>query len=60
MRNTHLTANLGLGGSISARYHTFMEIGHEILSTAILPPSADSRVVVSYKQKYVKEVLVNC
>ena len=35
---------------------------HEIISTTILLPSADSRlrVVVSYKQKYVHEVLVNC
>ena len=33
----------------------------EIISTAILLPSADSReVVVSYKQKYVHEVLVYC
>ena len=32
-----------------------------MLSTAILLPSADSRrVVVSYKQKHVHEVLVNC
>ena len=30
--------------------HTFMEIDHEIISIAILLPSADSRrVVVSYK-----------
>ena len=36
-----------------------MEINHEIISTAILLPSADSRrVVVSYKRKYVHEVLV--
>ena len=35
-----------------------MEIDNEILSTAYLLPSADSRrVVVSYKQKYVHEVL---
>ena len=33
----------------------------KIISTVILLPSADSRrVVVSYKQKYVHEVLVNC
>ena len=33
---------------------------HEIISTAILLPSADSRrVVVSYKRKHVQEVLVN-
>ena len=40
--------------------HTFVEIDHEIISTAILFPSADSRrVVVSYKRKYVQEVLAN-
>ena len=42
-----------------ARSHTFVEIDHEIISMAI-HPSADSRRVVSYKQKYVHEVLVNC
>ena len=37
-----------------------MEIEHEIISVAILLPSPDSRgVVVSYKRKYVQEVLVN-
>ena len=46
--------------SIPARSHTFVEIDHEIISSAILLPSADSRrVVVSYKRKYVHEVLVN-
>ena len=46
---------------IPAQSHTFVEIDHEIISTDILLPSADSRrVVVSYKQKYVHEVLVNC
>ena len=39
---------------------TFVDIDHEIISTAILLPSADSRRdVVSYKGKYVQEVLVN-
>ena len=39
----------------------FREIDHEIISMTILFPSADSRrVVVSYKQKYVHEVMVNC
>ena len=34
---------------------------HEIISMVILLPSADSRrVAVSYKRKYVHEVLVNC
>ena len=37
-----------------------MQIGRELTYTAILLPSADSRkIVVSYKQKYVHEVLVN-
>ena len=40
--------------------HTFAEIDHEIISTAILLPSAFKKVVVSYKQKYVHEVLANC
>ena len=44
---------------IPAPSHTFPEIDHEIIFTAILLPSADSRrVVVSYKQKYVHKVLV--
>ena len=38
----------------------FVEIDHEIISTAILLPSADlRRVVVGNKQVYVHEVLVN-
>ena len=46
---------------ILALSHTFMEIDPEIFSMATLLPSADSRrVVVSYKRKYVHEVLVNC
>ena len=47
--------------SIPAWYHTFVEIDHEIISTVILlPPLIHSkRVVVSYKQKYVHQLLVN-
>ena len=42
-----------------ARSPTFVEIDHEIISTAILLPSADSRrVVVGYKREYVHKVLV--
>ena len=56
-----LTADPGVASSIPARSHTFVEIDHEIFSTVILLPSADhSRRVVSYKRKYVHEVLVNC
>ena len=52
-----LTADPGVASSIPAQSHTFLEIDHEIISTAIL--LASRRVVVSYKQKYVHKVLVN-
>ena len=42
---------------IPAWSHTFVEFDHEIISGH--SPSADSRMVVSYKRKYVHEVLVN-
>ena len=58
---TCLTADPGVVSLIPAWSHTFVEIDREIISTAILLPSADSRrVVVSYKRKYVHEILVNC
>ena len=58
--DTYLTADPWVASLIAARTCTFVEIDHEMFSTAILLPSADSRrVVVSYKQKYVHEVLVN-
>ena len=37
-----LTADPGVGSSIPARSHTFVEIDHEIISTVILLPSAES------------------
>ena len=37
-----LTAVPGVASSIPARYHTFVEIDHEIISTVILLPSAES------------------
>ena len=37
-----LTADPGVASSIPARSHTFVEIDHEIVSTVILLPSADS------------------
>ena len=40
---TCLTADPGVTSLIPARSHTFMEIDNEIISTAILLPSADSR-----------------
>ena len=60
---TCLTADPGVASSIPDRSHTFVEIDHELISTAILLPSAGSRrVAVSYKQKYepVHEEMVNC
>ena len=39
--NECLTADPGVASSIPARYHTFMEIDHEIMSTVILLPSAN-------------------
>ena len=45
-----LTADPGVVSLISAGFYTFVEIDHEIISMAILLPSADSRrVVASYK-----------
>ena len=58
--DTCLTAYPGVASSIMAQSHTFMETDHEIISMAILLPSADLRRVVSYssyKQKYVHEVV---
>ena len=37
-----LTADPAVASSIPARTHTFVEIDHEIISTVILLPSADS------------------
>ena len=49
--DTCLTADPGFMGLILAGSRTFMEIDHEITSTAILLPSADlRRVVVRYSE----------
>ena len=37
-----LTADPGVASSIPVRSHTFVEIDHEMISTIILLPSADS------------------
>ena len=59
--DTCLTANPGVVSLILAWSHTFVAIDPELISMAILLPSADARrVVVSYKRKYVHEFLVNC
>ena len=36
-----LTADPGVASSTPSRYHTFVEIDHEIISTVILLPSAE-------------------
>ena len=41
-RDTSLTADPVVASLILARSHTFVEIDHEIISTAILLPSAES------------------
>ena len=49
-----MSADPGVVSLIPTQSHTLVEIDHEIISTVILLPSADTkRVVVSYKQKYV-------
>ena len=40
--DARLTADPGVASSILARSHTFVEIDHEIISTVILLPSAES------------------
>ena len=57
-----LTADPGVASSIPAWSYTFVEINCEIFSRVIRLPSADSfkKGFVSYKRKYVHEVLVNC
>ena len=57
--DTCLTADPRVASLNPVRSHTLMEIDHEIISMAILLPSADSRRVVSYKRKCVHKVLVN-
>ena len=48
--DTCLTADPVVASFIVARSHIFVKIDHEIISTAILLPSADSSlVVVSYR-----------
>ena len=59
--DTCLTGDGGVTSSILTWSHTFVEIDHEIISMVILLPLTDSRkVVISYKRKYIHEVLVNC
>ena len=54
-----LTAIPGVASSFPVRSHTFVEIDHELRSFSSLPLIHSRRVVVSYKRKYVHELLVN-
>ena len=57
-----LTADPGVVSWIPARYHTFVEIDHEIFSKVILLPSPKSfkKDCCQLQGKYVLDVLVNC
>ena len=57
-----LTADPGVASSIPARSHTFVEIDHEIISTVILLPSAESLMkgCCHLQAKVCARLLVNC
>ena len=57
-----LTADPGVASSIPARSHTFVEIDHEIISTVILLPSAESfmKGCCQLQAKVCVRLLVNC
>ena len=57
-----LTADPGVASSIPARSHTFVEIDHEIISTVILLPSAESfmKGCCQLQAKVYARLLVNC
>ena len=57
-----LTADPGVASSIPVRSYTFVEIDHEIISTVILLPSADSfkRGRCQLEAKVCARLLANC
>ena len=57
-----LTADPGVTSSILAWSHTFVEIDHEIISTVILLPSAESfmKGCCQLQEKVCARLLVNC
>ena len=57
-----LTADPGVASLIPARSHTFAEIDHEIISTVILLPSAESfmKGCCQLQGKVCARLLVNC
>ena len=56
---TCLNADRGVANLNPARSHTSMEIDHKLISMVIssLPLNHPRRIVFSYKQKYVNEVV---
>ena len=58
--DTCCTVDPGVMSLIQIWSHTFVKIAHEIIFTAVLLLSADSRRIVSLTQKNVPEALVNC
>ena len=59
--DAYLTAIPGVASSILARSNTFVEIDHEIISTVILLPSADSfkKGCCQLQAKVCAQLLVN-
>ena len=57
-----LTADPGVASSIPARSHTFVETDHEVISTVILLPSAESfmKGCCQSQAKVCARLLVNC
>ena len=57
-----LTADPGVASSIPAQSHTFVEVDHEIISTVILLPSAESfmKGCCQLQAKVCARLLVNC
>ena len=57
-----LTADPGVTSSIPARSHTFLEIDHEIISTVIFLPSAESfmKGCCQFQAKVCARLLVKC
>ena len=57
-----MTADPGVASSLPARSHTFVEIDHEIISTVILLPSAESFMMgcCQLQAKVCARLLVNC
>ena len=57
-----LTADPGVGSSIPAQSHTFVEIDHEVFSTVILLPSAESfmKGCCQLQAKVCARLLANC